>query len=435
MRSGAWRFVARLLVPAVLVVASAVSSLRAQEAAKPDVPLKDARLAIIGDSITEQKMYSRIIETYLLVCRPDLKVRVMQFGWGGETAPGFVRRMDNDLGVFRPTVATTCYGMNDGGYRAFEEATGKRYQDGMSDIIKKAKAAGILLIVGSSSPVDSQTFRRDPKMASVYNDTLARLRDIDRTLAEQNGLPFADVYDALFSAMGKAKDALGADFQVCGGDGVHPGWNGHLVMAYAFLKAMGLDGNIGTITVDAANGQATATEGHKVLSARDGAYEIESSRYPFCFFGDEKSSNGTVSMLPFVPFNQDLNRLTLVVKGLGADKAQVTWGKQSKVFSKADLEKGVNLAAAFPVNNPFGPAFGKVDGAVAQKQAYETVMIKSFISNFPNLSKQFDNDAEANAAMDTLKAKLAAKQAKLAEQAQALVVPVKHTIKIEAAAE
>jgi hypothetical protein len=47
------------------------------------------RLAIIGDSITEQKMYSRIIETYLTVCVPELKITARQFGWGGETAEVF----------------------------------------------------------------------------------------------------------------------------------------------------------------------------------------------------------------------------------------------------------------------------------------------------------------------------------------------------------
>src|SRR5881398_1845860 len=47
------------------------------------------RLAICGDSITEQKMYSRIIEDYLTVCVPDLKTTVRQYGWSGERAPGF----------------------------------------------------------------------------------------------------------------------------------------------------------------------------------------------------------------------------------------------------------------------------------------------------------------------------------------------------------
>ncbi len=71
------------------------------------------RLAICGDSITEQKMYSRIIETYLTVCVPQLEVTIRQFGWSGEKAPGFLARMENDVLRFGPTIATTCYAMND----------------------------------------------------------------------------------------------------------------------------------------------------------------------------------------------------------------------------------------------------------------------------------------------------------------------------------
>ena len=75
------------------------------------------RLAICGDSITEQKKYSRIIETYLTVCTPELNISIRQYGWSGETAPGFLARMTNDCLRFQPSVATTCYGMNDHGYR------------------------------------------------------------------------------------------------------------------------------------------------------------------------------------------------------------------------------------------------------------------------------------------------------------------------------
>src|SRR5215475_5584032 len=53
------------------------------------------RLAICGDSITEQKMYSRIMEDYLTMCVPELKITVRQYGWSGERAPGFLARMTN----------------------------------------------------------------------------------------------------------------------------------------------------------------------------------------------------------------------------------------------------------------------------------------------------------------------------------------------------
>src|SRR5689334_14909324 len=79
---------------------------------KPKLLLKkDDRLAICGDSITEQKMYSRIMEDYLTMCVPELNVTVRQYGWSGERAPGFLKRMTNDCLRFHPTIATTCYGM------------------------------------------------------------------------------------------------------------------------------------------------------------------------------------------------------------------------------------------------------------------------------------------------------------------------------------
>ena len=51
-----------------------------------DAPVKpNDMLAICGDSITEQKMYSAYIEEYILACQPTTGIRSMQFGWGGDT--------------------------------------------------------------------------------------------------------------------------------------------------------------------------------------------------------------------------------------------------------------------------------------------------------------------------------------------------------------
>ncbi len=75
---------------------------------------------MVGDSITEQKLYSRYIEAYVVACSGRSDVHVFQFGWGGETAGGFAGRAANDLSIFKPTTVTLCYGMNDGGYRPFD---------------------------------------------------------------------------------------------------------------------------------------------------------------------------------------------------------------------------------------------------------------------------------------------------------------------------
>lgn len=91
---------------------------------------KGDQLAIVGDSITEQKQYSRFIEDYLLACTPELGLQIFQFGWSGERAPGLANRMENDLVPWKPTVVTTAFGMNDGSYRPYIDAIGKAYEDG-----------------------------------------------------------------------------------------------------------------------------------------------------------------------------------------------------------------------------------------------------------------------------------------------------------------
>src|SRR3954470_7286814 len=101
----------------LLLVCLAPVLTRASDVLKPN-----DLLAICGDSITEQKMYSVYIEDYLLMCQPVSGVQSMQFGWSGEKADGFLKRMDNDVLRFKPRVATTCYGMNDGGYQQLTDA-------------------------------------------------------------------------------------------------------------------------------------------------------------------------------------------------------------------------------------------------------------------------------------------------------------------------
>ena len=391
---------------------------------------KGQRVAVVGDSITEQKLYSRYIELYLTACLRELDLRVIQLGWGGETAGGFAARMNNDLLPWKPDVVTTCYGMNDGGYRKYDESIGKRYRDSMADIVGRLKKSGATVVVGGPGAVDFNFFKNPSTPPPVYNDNLAHLSGLMKELAAQEGFPHADVHGAMISAMEKAKPALGDGYDVCGKDGFHPGPNGHLLMAYAFLKAMGIDGQIGTITVDM-KGAAAATEGHKVLSSEPGKVELESSKWPFCFSGDEKSSGGTRSILPFSPFNADLNRLTLVVKNLDGEKAKVTWGAAAKLFTKAELEKGVNLAAEF-IENPFSEVFRKLEAIVAQKQAYETTMIKQTINSFPRIVDSTGKDSEVAATIETLRKQLIEVQERKGADARAAVVPVKHTVTIAA---
>ncbi|HEV8605192.1 MAG TPA: SGNH/GDSL hydrolase family protein [Tepidisphaeraceae bacterium] len=410
----------RRLWAAFLAILVLVSIGRAAESLKPG-----DSIAIIGDSITEQKLYSVFMEDYLLMCQPVADLKTCQFGWGGETSWGFAARMNHDAGWFKPSVATTCFGMNDGGYSPITPDRAKKYHDAQKDVVQKLKAMGArFIVVGSPGCVDADTFRKNPELAVMYNKTLAALRDIARSVADEEGVGFANVYDAMYDTMLKAKEAHGKTYAWAGGDGVHPGPNGHLAMAYAFLKGLGCDGDLGTITIDLAGGKAEGGGGHKVSGVSDGSVDVESSRYPFCFSGDPAGQTSR-SAIDFVPFNQDLNRLTLIVKGAKGEQVKITWGKSSKTFSREQMEKGINLAAEF-LDNPFSEQFNKVHKLIEAQQNYETPLVKTTIHGMWDAAP---NEGEAIAKIIVGFDK---KRQSLANSARAAVVPVKHTIKIEA---
>ena len=209
------------------------------------------------------------------------------------------------------------------------------------------------------------------------------------------------------------------NYAVAGHDGVHPGGAGHLIMAYEYLKAMGLDGDLGTITVDLKANTASAAGGHTIGQCANGEVTVTSPRYPFCALGDADSDGVIRSGMGLVPFNDDLNRLRLVASGGTAQNYKVTWGQESRTYSAGQLAKGINLAADFS-NNPFCDAFNKVDMAVAKKQAYETKQIKEV----------FHHTASAN--METAAEKTESERAPLAAAIQSAFTPVTHTLRIEA---
>jgi lysophospholipase L1-like esterase len=382
---------------------------------------KGDRLAIVGDSITEQRMYSQLIETYLTVCVPELQLTTRQFGWSGETAEGFLGRMTNDCLSFNPTVATTCFGMNDFKYRPYDEANGQWYRERYTSIARAFKAHGVRLVLGSPGCVGkiASWVKSAGGTVEEQNLSLCTLRNLDVEIAKAEDARFADVFWPLFTSGFEARKRYGAEYELSGKDGVHPGWAGHLVMAYAYLRAMGLDGDLGTLTVDLDKNTAKTSRGHSCDSAAAGEYTFTSQRYPFCATGPLDQDSSIRSGMTLVPFNRELNRFLLVAKGGSAPSYRVAWGAKAKVFNTAELRKGVNLAEEFDVN-PFSEAFEQVNQAVAAKQAYETKQIKEAF-----------HSAEAQTNLTAIMARTEAERAPLAEAIRKAYHPVTHTLRIE----
>lgn len=391
-------------------------------------------LAICGDSITEQKMYSRLMEDYLTMCAPELGVTVRQYGWSGEKAPDFLRRMTNDCLRFQPTLATTCYGMNDSEYRPYEPRIGDMYRSNSLAVVRAFKAHGVRVVLGSPGCVGKMPSWVNYAFGTVddLNLNLCNLRNIGIEIARREKVGFADVFWPMMLTGAEGRQRYGTNFFVAGNDGVHPGWAGQGIMAYAFLKSFGLDGQIGTLTVDLKRDTLQTSAGHELVSANNGEFTIKSSRYPFCAraMGDApapyldcnlasgKETDSLCAALALTKFNEELNRFLFVVKNARAANYAVTWGAKTKMFTGAQLHRGINLAAEFAAN-PFTEAFARVDAAVAAKQAYETKQIKQIFHGD-------EGKRDLNAAVDRTEKE----RSLLLAVIKAAFVPVEHTLRI-----
>jgi len=401
---------------------------------------KGDRLAICGDSITEQKMYSRLIEDYLTACMPELKISVRQFGWGGERADGFLKRMTNDCLRFQPTIATTCYGMNDHEYRPYEDSIGAAYRSNSTAIVEAFKAHDVRVVQGSPGCVGKRFWWQKGATSEALNQNLGQLRNIGIEIATQEQVGFADVFGPMLTASFTGPEKFGTNYAIPGGDGVHPNWAGHTIMAYAFLKALGVSGEIASFTVDLGANRMTVSAGHKLLSAKNHEFEIRSTRYPFCAgaplglaanwyptigFDNITNNDSIRSGMTLVPFNQELNRFMLTALNATAEKYRVAWGDQSKVFTAGELSHGVNLAVEFPLN-PFSTRFALIDAAVSAKQDFETRQVKALFRG------TVDNPpmAQITAQTHRVLADTEREHAALENVVRTAYAPVTYTIKI-----
>jgi lysophospholipase L1-like esterase len=382
---------------------------------------KGDRLAICGDSITEQKMYSLLMEAYLTASLPELEITARQYGWSGEQAGGFLRRMKNDVLRFKPTIATTCYGMNDHGYVPYKEEIAAQYRQNQTDVVKAFKEAGTRVVLGSPGTISTLPgwVKNAAGTWEDLNASLCKFRNIDIEIAEKEGVAFADVWLPMLHATLASEKAYGQEFDVAGDDGVHPGWAGQVMMATAFLHALGVDGNIGIFTVDMA-GKAEAGDGHAVKSWADGKLTVSSTRWPFCTGpGPLDKDNSLRAGMALSKFDERFNRLLLKVSGLKTAKATVTWGQETKTFTKEQLAAGVNLAAEFQTN-PFSAPYAQLWKAVADKQAYETKQIK-----------QIFHGAEGKKDMEAAVTATEKERTPLAEAIKAAHIPVEHTVTVK----
>src|ERR1700723_4215515 len=136
-----------------------------QSASATDFAIVDGdRVVFYGDSITEQRLYTSDIETFVLTRFPERKVLFFESGVGGDKVSGGMdgpidQRLHRDVFEHQPTVVTIMLGMNDGFYRAFDPDIFESYKTGYRSIVeavqKQFPTARLTLL--KPSPYDDVT--------------------------------------------------------------------------------------------------------------------------------------------------------------------------------------------------------------------------------------------------------------------------------------
>lgn len=220
------------------------------------------RIVFLGDSITQGGDYVTDFECGLLA--NGIRVEVVNLGLGSETAsdlteeenaghlkahrfgrPAVSERLGRALSAAKPDLLIVCYGMNDGSSLPATEEGTKRFAEATTALRETAMKSGVKRVVLCTPPV-----RDDKGNAALkfHDENLTRYSEWLLT-KRADGWDVVDIHGPMRKALdeGRAKDPAFA----LSGDGVHPGREGHWIMAREILTQF-----LGLQVADAVNSEA-----------------------------------------------------------------------------------------------------------------------------------------------------------------------------------
>lgn len=304
------------------------------------------RVVFYGDSITDQRLYTTFVETYVVTRFPHMNVTFVHSGWGGDRVSGgggggIDQRLQRDVFPYKPTVVTIMLGMNDAGYKPYDPATFDTFAKGYQHILDALKQAqpGVRVTLIKPSPFDDVT--QAPKFEGGYNAVLVRYGDYLRDLAQKDHFDFADMNTPVTVDLKKALDLDAANAPKLIPDRVHPGPAGHLMMAEALLNAWHAPSLVSAVEIDAA-GHLTKAENTRVTNVKKLVWTQQDDALPLPI--DYKDN--LISLAAKASGIADgLDREMVKVTGLDPGRyALKIDGEEIASFDAGELARGVNLA-------------------------------------------------------------------------------------------
>ncbi len=341
-----------LLLPFALTTSAALAQ---DKPAAPPAPvfatvldhldLKDGdTFVFLGDSITHQCLYTQYVEDFFYTRYPKVRIHFHNAGVGGDRASDAITRFDEDVAVYKPKYVSILLGMNDGGYRGFDQPTFDTYSAGMTTILEKIAALGATAIPMTPTMFDARAKRAHNDNAeprnSLYNGVLAFYGAWLRDQAEQRGLGYVNMWTPLndLTLAERKKDAA---FTMIG-DGVHPGAAGQCVMAVAVLNDVAPKSSVSAIVIEEKDGALAANANGGVIEGFTAgekiAFTFTAGRLPWVLPPDAAQGYKLTSA------GHKLSNEKISARGLKAGQWQLTIdGQPVGTYTAGQLAYGVEL--------------------------------------------------------------------------------------------
>lgn len=352
----------------------------AASASAADFFFKDGDVVVmIGDSITEQHLYSNYVEMWTVTRFPNWKLTFRNVGIGGDRSPGGNGRFARDVLLHKPTAMTVDFGMNDAGG---SDAGIKAFRDGLQGMANQAKAANIRVAWATPQPLDNA--EQGPTALTGYNLMLEKYSAGVKDIADKNSGLFVDQFHPYLAALDRARGKGPKYDRITAGDAVHPGPPGQALMAASILKGLSFPSLVSSAEIDAAGGKVVSTKNCRIENVvkKDGGLSFSRLDGALPFFPVEAAS-----ILPHEQILDELNDYRLKVTGLAPGKYEVrVGGKKVAELTAELLAGGLNIAAGVLTDGPIADQAKAVKAAVEAKNRFHHDMIFRGIvlSNVPD---------------------------------------------------
>lgn len=340
----------------------------------------DKPIVFLGDSITEQRMYTTLIESYVLSRFPTWNVTFRNVGWSGDGAPLYQRGsyengVQRDVLSLKPSVVLINYGMNDA--RGGDEGLARyiEYSTRLARDIKKSGARVVLL-----TPSPEEKYEANQPGGSSYNNTLIRYSNDLKTIAAQEKVPFVDQITPFLGIIASGRKAGVLDLKETGArlipDAVHPNWAGHLVMATSILKGMNAPSLVSSVSLKMEGDKAVPLNVRNAIVKFSTASKISKGAFAFTRTDDalpwpvHDDASLALQIPGYTPLD-DLSRYELQVANLAQKRYEVRIDDDLVgVFTREELAKGLNLSRrAGPITTQTRSLLDKI---VAKNNLYFT---------------------------------------------------------------